>query len=328
MVRKLHVLFSACMLSLAVALPQAAVGAGLDPRLYVIVSNQAKVPADLIDDAISELSRIYRTIGVELTAGTALPADFTGSFVAVTIARSRQCRLMRLSELALGSAVPGGTLAFVMYDRVVTLSSRAGLRQSEALALVMTDNRLPLVICVDDDEAMLGTVVRCLKREKIEVRSTLSASEALSWIASLEVAVLVSDYDMPEMTGAQLAGHAKRVRPETVRILLTGQRSLETAIDGINQGEIFKFLNKPFDNEQLRGAVHAGVARNKELLAMSGDRQRRERRNALHAALESEYPGISQVSRTPGEVYEVTDDPLTEAAVLGLSGLVAGLESP
>ena len=137
MVRKLHVLFSACMLSLAVALPQAAVGAGLDPRLYVIVSNQAKAPADLLDDAISELSRIYRTIGVELTAGTALPADFTGSFVAVTIARSRQCRLMRLSELALGSAVPGGTLAFVMYDRVVTLSSRTGLRQSEGLALVM-----------------------------------------------------------------------------------------------------------------------------------------------------------------------------------------------
>ena len=44
---------------------------------------------------------------------------------------------MRLSELALGSAVPGGTLAFVMYDRVVSLSSRAGLRQSEGLALVM-----------------------------------------------------------------------------------------------------------------------------------------------------------------------------------------------
>ena len=78
---------------------------------------------------------------------------------------------------------------------------------------------------------------------------------------------------MPEMTGAQLAGHARRVRPETVRILLTGQRSLETAIDGINQGEIFRFLNKPFDNEQLRGAVLAGVARNRELLAMSGDRR-------------------------------------------------------
>jgi hypothetical protein len=61
---------------------------------------------------------------------------------------------------------------------------------------------------------------------------------------------------------------------------------------------------------------------------MSGDRQRRERRNALHAALESEYPGISQVSRGPGEVHEVTEDPWSEAAILGLSGLVAGLDNP
>src|SRR5215468_8726869 len=189
-------------------------------------------------------------------------------------------------------------------------------------------NKPPVIVCVDDDEAMLSTVVRCLKREPLDVRSTLSASEALGWIASEDVAVLVSDYDMPEMTGAQLAGHARRVHPETVRILLTGKRTLDTAIDGINQGEIFRFLNKPFDNEQLRSAVHAGVARNKELLAMSVDRQRRQRRDALHAALEAEYPGISQVSRRPGDVHEVTDDPWGEAAALGLAGLTPGLESP
>ncbi len=191
----------------------------------------------------------------------------------------------------------------------------------------MSTERPPLVICVDDDEAMLGTVVRCLKREAIEVRSTLSASEALSWIAAHEVAVLVSDYDMPEMTGAQLAGHARRVRPETVRILLTGQRSLATAIDGINQGEIFRFLNKPFDNEQLRAAVNAGVARNRELLAMSGDRERRQRREALRAALETEYPGISRVERVVGEPYEVTPDPWGEAVELELPGLTSKLES-
>jgi DNA-binding NtrC family response regulator len=189
-------------------------------------------------------------------------------------------------------------------------------------------NKNPVVVCVDDDEAMLSTVVRCLKREPLEIRSTLSASEALSWVASDDIAVLVSDYDMPEMTGAQLAGHARRVRPETTRILLTGKRTLETAIDGINQGEIFRFLNKPFDNEQLRSAVHAGVARNKELLAMSGDRQRRERRNALHTALETEYPGISRVTRTAGEVHQVPEDPWTEAEALGLSGFNRGLDSP
>lgn len=186
--------------------------------------------------------------------------------------------------------------------------------------------RLPLIVCVDDDEAMLNTVVRCLKREPFEIRSTLSASEALAWMSTDEVAVLVSDYDMPEMTGAQLAGHARRLRPETVRILLTGKRTLETAVDGINQGEIFKFLNKPFDSEQLRAAVRAGVVRNRELLEMSGDRQRRERREALRAALESEYPGISQVTRTAGEPYAVTADPWADAVELGLLALSAKLE--
>jgi DNA-binding NtrC family response regulator len=186
----------------------------------------------------------------------------------------------------------------------------------------------PVVVCVDDDEAMLSTVVRCLKREPFDVRSTLSASEALGWVAADDIAVLVSDYEMPEMTGAQLAGHARRVRPETVRILLTGKRSLETAIDGINQGEIFRFLNKPFDNEQLRGAVHAGVARNKELVEISGDRERRERRKALHEALEAEYPGISQTARAPGEPHCVPEAPWDEADRLGLVGLTAGLEAP
>lgn len=190
----------------------------------------------------------------------------------------------------------------------------------------MTDKR-PLIVCVDDDEAMLSTVARCLRREPFEIRATMSASEALGWIAADEVAVLVSDYEMPEMTGAQLAGHARRVRPETVRILLTGRRSLETAVDGINQGEIFKFLNKPFDNEQLRAAVHAGVARNRDLLALSGDRQRRERREALRRELEAEYPGISQVTRHAGEPHEVTADPWSEAEELGLVGLSSRLES-
>ena len=190
----------------------------------------------------------------------------------------------------------------------------------------MTTERLPLIVCVDDDEAMLNTVVRCLKREQIDIRFTLSANEALGWIAKEEVAVVISDYEMPGMTGAQLAGHAKRIRPETVRILLTGKRTLETALDGINQGEIFKFLNKPFDSEQLRGAVRAGVQRNRELLEMSGDRQRRERREALRAALEAEYPGISQVTRHANEPYVVTTDPWSDAVALGLLGLSADLE--
>jgi len=175
-----------------------------------------------------------------------------------------------------------------------------------------------LIVCVDDDEAMLSTVARCLRREpSFEVRPSHNPHEVLGWVASEQVAVLVSDYEMPEMTGAQLAGHAKKIRPETVRILLTGKRTLETAIDGINQGEVFRFINKPFEDKALRQAVLEAAQRHQELLALSGDRQRRERREALRAALEAEYPGISEVPRDGDEVV-VTADPWSEARALGL----------
>jgi DNA-binding NtrC family response regulator len=186
----------------------------------------------------------------------------------------------------------------------------------------------PLIACVDDDESMLAAVTRSLRREgSFEVRGTSSVAEVLEWIKTDEVAVLVSDYEMPEMTGAQLAGIVKRVRPETVRILLTGRRTLDTAIDGINQGEIFRFLGKPFEDKQLREAVRDAVQRNAELMALSGDRQQRERREALRKDLEKEYPGISKVERD-GEILDVTEDPWTLAADLGLSELVRDMETP
>ncbi len=191
----------------------------------------------------------------------------------------------------------------------------------------MTMPTKPLIVCVDDDEGMLAAVSRTLRRDvAFDVRATTSIAQVLEWIKAEAVAVLVSDYEMPEMTGAQLAGTVKRIRPETVRILLTGRRTLDTAIDGINQGEIFRFLQKPFEDKLLRQAVHDAVHRNSELLALFGDRQRRERREALREALEQEYPGISTVVRD-GDAFVVTDDPWLAAATLGLHEIDRALET-
>jgi DNA-binding NtrC family response regulator len=184
-----------------------------------------------------------------------------------------------------------------------------------------------LVVCVDDDEQLLAAVVRSLRRDPaLEVRSTTEPQQVLDWIAAEDVAVLVSDYEMPQMTGAQLAGKARRVRPETVRILLTGMRTLETAIDGIHQGEIFRFINKPFEDRTLRAAVTDGVKRHDELVELSGDRARRERAAALRVDLEGEFPGITEVERE-GDVVIVTADPWTDAIALGLVGLERKLET-
>jgi len=183
-----------------------------------------------------------------------------------------------------------------------------------------------LIVCVDDDAMLLGAVVRALRPTGFEIRSTHSAREALAWISSEDVAVLVADYEMPEMSGAELAAAARRVRPETVRILLTGQTSLQTAVDGIHRGEIFRFLTKPFEVEALRGAVRESVERYHELMSLSGDRKRRERREHLRAALEAEYPGISEVARREDGAYVVTANPWSDAAQLGLVGLAPGLQ--
>ncbi len=184
-----------------------------------------------------------------------------------------------------------------------------------------------LIVCVDDDESILAAVGRCLRREpSFEVRPTTNPSQVLEWITNEDVAVLVSDYEMPEMTGAQLAGLVKRARPETVRILLTGRRTLDTAIDGINQGEIFRFIGKPFEDKQLRQAVLDGVAKHEELAALSGDRRRRERREALRRDLEAEYPGISSVVKRDDR-YVVSADPWGDAHALGIFELDVELET-
>ena len=185
----------------------------------------------------------------------------------------------------------------------------------------------PLIVCIDDDPALLHVVARCLRKQSsFDVRTSTRPGEVLEWIDREPVAVLIADYDMPEMTGAELAARAKRIRPETVRILLTGQTSLQTAIDGINHGEIFRFVRKPFEDSALRDIIREAVARHEELLVLSGYRERRERREALHAALEAEYPGISVVQREHGVVV-VTADPWSEMRELGFSSIERGLES-
>lgn len=182
-----------------------------------------------------------------------------------------------------------------------------------------------LIVCVDDDPTVLAAVGRTLRRDDLEIRTTESPSDALAWIANDDVAVLVSDYDMPTMTGAQLAGHARLLKPEVVRILLTGQQDLETAIDGINQGEVFRFISKPFDRDHLRKSVDAALERHRELVELSGDRERRQRRQRLRAALEGEYRGITEVARDPDGRYRV-DDPKRLAAELGWAAFAQAID--
>jgi DNA-binding NtrC family response regulator len=176
------------------------------------------------------------------------------------------------------------------------------------------------ILCVDDDPDILTVLARILRRDGLEVRTTESPTDALAWIANEDIAVLVSDYDMPEMTGAQLAGQAKRLRPETVRVLLTGQKDLRTAVEGINQGEVFRFVSKPFEHTHLREVVAAALERHYELAELAGYRAGRERSRELRLEVEQDYPGITAVKKDEGGHYVVAD-PAELAKEMELGGL-------
>jgi|GEM_PF-1178816 len=161
----------------------------------------------------------------------------------------------------------------------------------------------PTVLCVDDDPELLAAVTRILKLDGYRVLKADSPRGALAVLTTQQVAVLVSDYEMPEMTGIELAVRARALQPETVRIMLTGRSTLDTAIDGINIAEVFRFMSKPFSPEMLRVEVAAAVAHHREITAVVRERMTVVRRQRLVEALEVDHPGITVVARDEAGAY-------------------------
>ena len=121
----------------------------------------------------------------------------------------------------------------------------------------------PRVLLVDDERLVLdGLAVRL--RQKADVLTANSGAEAVAKLeAGPEIAVVVSDMRMPQMTGATLLKVVRTRWPDTVRMLLTGYADLETAVAAVNEGNIFRFLTKPCPSQILTGAIDAAVAQHR-----------------------------------------------------------------
>lgn len=183
----------------------------------------------------------------------------------------------------------------------------------------------PRVICIDDDEDLLAGVARVLRARKLDVLATTDPAQVLAWLADQDIAVLVSDVEMPAMSGVELVAKAREIAPSTTRILLTGQRNLQAAIAGINRGGVFRYIAKPFERADLETAVDEGIAHHRELAAVSTGRAHAEKREKLRADLEASHPGITDVARDSHGIYVVAslDRALLEG--VGLAAILASL---
>ncbi len=114
------------------------------------------------------------------------------------------------------------------------------------------------ILCVDDEQGVLDGLRRNLRRE-FEVVTALGGAEGLKALESAAYDVVMSDYQMPEMSGAQFLGHVRKRWPETTRVLLTGNADLDAAIATVNEGHVYRFLLKPCPKEVLIPALESAI---------------------------------------------------------------------
>ncbi|MCC7073432.1 MAG: response regulator [Deltaproteobacteria bacterium] len=123
------------------------------------------------------------------------------------------------------------------------------------------------VLCVDDEPAVLEGLSLTLRRN-FEVMTAPGGAAALEVLRQhADVAAVMSDMRMPGMDGATFLGEVRALRPDSVRLLLTGQADMESAIAAVNNGQIFRFLTKPCPPPSLIAAMEAAVAQHRLVTA-------------------------------------------------------------
>jgi DNA-binding NtrC family response regulator len=172
------------------------------------------------------------------------------------------------------------------------------------------------VLFVDDEERVVK-LLRMIFRSDYEVHTATSGQEALEIIAAHPIDVIVSDQRMPEMVGTELLAQVRKCSPATMRILLTGYSDLAAIVGSVNDGEVFRFINKPWDQEEIRGIIAEAAAA--------------ARATAEVAALPQELPmPMTDAQEARPELLLLDDNPSARQAmtkVIGTDYLVHGASS-
>jgi two-component system, probable response regulator PhcQ len=156
------------------------------------------------------------------------------------------------------------------------------------------------ILLVDDEPRVLDALRRTLRDSGYRLLTARDGHEALGIIAAGGVDVLVSDIDMPGMSGIELVKEVRRRHPDVVRLLLTGDASLESALEAINDGEVYRYLVKPWKTTELRTILADAFARLAELRAAARASVRVSARERMLDELEGEHPGIRLMSLEDG----------------------------
>ena len=114
------------------------------------------------------------------------------------------------------------------------------------------------LLVVDDEERIL-TALKSLFRQRYHVFATTDGNKALEFLRKYQMHVIISDQRMPVMPGVELLRRSREISPRSVRVLLTGYSDLASIVGSINDGEVYRFISKPWDNNELQTIVGEAV---------------------------------------------------------------------
>lgn len=174
------------------------------------------------------------------------------------------------------------------------------------------------VVIADDDPDVAKALARVVRALGHEVRIAANGVEALELLRAQPADVLLSDIDMPQMDGVTLVAHARAEVLAPVRILLTANARLDTAIRAINSGEIHRYIEKPWKHNELVTMLEEAFARADDLTRIGAADHAVRRWKAARDALELEFPGITHVERSE-DVYTI-DVTRARKALSGFEG--------
>lgn len=164
------------------------------------------------------------------------------------------------------------------------------------------------MLIVDDEENVINALRRSLRREGYDIQVATRPADALALLRQAPVDLVLSDHLMPEMTGLEFLKLVRDRHPDSVRLMLTGHADMQTAIDAINHGEIYRFLTKPWDDNELKVTLHLAFEQldlereNRRLLATV------RRQQGLLERIEREHPALRTLVRDATGAILIDED--------------------
>jgi len=153
------------------------------------------------------------------------------------------------------------------------------------------------ILIVDDEENIVKSLTRILMDDGYTIQGAMSGEEGLRKLKKHEVHLVISDYKMPGMTGLEFLKRVQIDYPNILTIILTAYGDIETAIEAINDVGVYKFILKPWNEEDLRITIKRALELRELTIQKDTLIKRVKTQEIILKELEKKHPGITKVER-------------------------------